>query len=489
MLSGVNSPVFLQLNLGGDLQMAGNGPFTFPNRLGAGAAYAVSVVADADANQGCTVANASGTITANVSDVVIHCAPLPASVAAGGNIAGLAGQPLTLQLDAAGSTSQFTTATDGAFQFAAPLPRGTSYFVTVASQPAGRYCVVANAAGTATPGSDRAIGIACSNGASPERHAIGGTVTGLDGPLQLRLDQDNDLLTVIGTGSRLSTRLRLNDSGSRVSYSFGVPVPVGTPFRVTVPKQPVGHTCVVMNGGATMGNADITDIAVECMANVTDPLSGTFTVMRVEYKSLPGPTMTFYPDGVYVAATGAGIGTGVYRYTAATGELILYGVHPITSSTGAGPVTLGFSTNNFLDGRLVKTGAGQDQVMTTTGGLGLHQSILVPVPSVAAQLAGSFSDETRSFVVFQPNGRYLYANANDNRTGGAPAGVEYGCYTLAGTDPDTISKYYLCPDMSDGNGTAGLSGLGDASVPYRIPDPYVIDFGGLLPGSRVVPGR
>jgi hypothetical protein len=480
MVSGAVAPIVLQLNLGDDMQVAANGAFTFPNRLGAGAAYTVTVVPDGNATQSCTPGNASGTINGNVSDVLISCAPLPASVAVGGSIAGLNGQSLTLQLNAGGPQGVFSTSTNGAFQFVNTLPRGTLYFVTVANQPAGQHCVVNNAAGAATPTSITAIGVDCSNGADPESHAVGGTVTGLNGALRLRLNKNNDLLTV-------------NANGGKVSYTFGNPVPVGTRLQVTVAAQPAGQTCIVMNGGASMGNANITNILVECRANVTDPLSGTFLLARG--RGFPDITLTLYPDGVYVAASaefsypGAGVEVGAYRYTAATGALRLFSLDLVVNSVDGAFVSVGlWGSSSIIDGTVSKTGAGQNQVLVAYGPFN-RPVVLVPVPSIAMELAGSFGDEARSFIVFLPNGRYVHANANLNLAGSETAGVEFGCYTRTGTDNGTISVMNTgCVGAGDNNGAAGLSGLG-MSLQYRALGPYAVDFGNLLPGSRVLPGR
>lgn len=73
-VTGLTRPgLVLALNGTNALPVSGNGSFVFPGGLGSGSPYAVTVVAE-PADQACTVANGSGTISgADVSDVVVLC--------------------------------------------------------------------------------------------------------------------------------------------------------------------------------------------------------------------------------------------------------------------------------------------------------------------------------------------------------------------------------------------------------------------------------
>jgi len=66
----------LELVTGGTtLHPAGDGPFTFPGTFTAGSAYDVRVQTQpSNPDQVCTVAAGSGTVTADVTDVAVHCA-------------------------------------------------------------------------------------------------------------------------------------------------------------------------------------------------------------------------------------------------------------------------------------------------------------------------------------------------------------------------------------------------------------------------------
>ena len=68
----------LQNNASDDLTLAANGSFTFPAKLAAGAAYAVTVRTQPN-GQSCTIEHGSGTAGANVDNVAVSCSTPPAS--------------------------------------------------------------------------------------------------------------------------------------------------------------------------------------------------------------------------------------------------------------------------------------------------------------------------------------------------------------------------------------------------------------------------
>src|SRR5690606_20937102 len=70
---GSGASVVLQNNGGSNLTLNADGAFTFATPVNGGGAYPVSVLTQPTA-QSCSVANGSGTVTANVSDVAVTCA-------------------------------------------------------------------------------------------------------------------------------------------------------------------------------------------------------------------------------------------------------------------------------------------------------------------------------------------------------------------------------------------------------------------------------
>ncbi len=182
-LSGLTSTLaladalVLQDNGGDALALTDNGPFTFATRLKNHSSYAVTVYKQ-PTGYTCAVdpTTASGTITgSNVTDVAVSCTPNPAPTAyytVGGTISGLSGT-VTLQNNGG---DNLTLSTNGSFTFATALADGSSYTVTVATQPSGQTCgfgpngTDTSAAGTIS-GANVSVTVTCSPTSSPPRVA------------------------------------------------------------------------------------------------------------------------------------------------------------------------------------------------------------------------------------------------------------------------------------------------------------------------------
>lgn len=78
----------------------------------------------------------------------------------GGDVSGLnAGQSVTLQDNHADTLA---VSANGPFRFGTELDGGTSYSVTILTQPNGQICEVANGAGSVTADSLTALVVTCS---------------------------------------------------------------------------------------------------------------------------------------------------------------------------------------------------------------------------------------------------------------------------------------------------------------------------------------
>lgn len=86
--------------------------------------------------------------------------PPPDSYTVGGTLTGLAVNQ-TVNLSDNG-TDSLTLSKSGAFIFAKPLLKGSSYSVTVSQQPVGQNCVVSNATGSSTSENVATVQVACS---------------------------------------------------------------------------------------------------------------------------------------------------------------------------------------------------------------------------------------------------------------------------------------------------------------------------------------
>ena len=283
-LSGLNSGTSVTLlDNGGDaLTVTANGSFTFKTALPTGATYKVTVGTQ-PSGETCTVTGGSGKVgTKNVTTVKVAC-----KYTIGGTISGLnTGASVTLQDN--GSDS-LTRTVNGKFTFKTALVTGATYNVTVSKQPTGETCTVTNGSGTVGTQNVTNVTVTC---ASSQTYTIGGSLNGLNsGASVTLLDNGGDALTLSANGT----------------FTFHTPLPSGATYSVTVSKQPTGETCTVTNGSGTVGNSNVTNVAVSCAAgggnaywipysaspipNATPPgKNGLFLIPSDKLSSSPAPT-------------------------------------------------------------------------------------------------------------------------------------------------------------------------------------------------------
>ena len=149
----------LQDNGGNNLAVSASGSFTFSTAVASGAAYSVTVLTQ-PTGQSCTVTNGSGTASANVTNVQVACSNLPPTTyTIGGTVSGLTGTGLVLQ-DNGGNN--LAVSASGSFTFSTAVASGSTYSVTVLTQPTGQSCTVTNGSGTASANVTN-VQVACSN--------------------------------------------------------------------------------------------------------------------------------------------------------------------------------------------------------------------------------------------------------------------------------------------------------------------------------------
>ena len=150
--------VTLQDNGSDTLDVTANGAFTFATDIDGNGNYDVTILTQ-PAGQSCTVTNGQGLVDATadpVSNVIVSCVTT-ASVA--GVVSGLApGTSVTLS----DGTQVLSVAANGAFAFPGLLANGTAYAVTIATQPAGGSCVIANGTGIVSGATPIPVQVSCS---------------------------------------------------------------------------------------------------------------------------------------------------------------------------------------------------------------------------------------------------------------------------------------------------------------------------------------
>lgn len=154
-ISGLTGTLSL-LNNGSDaLTTSTDGHFTFTAPITDGGSYAVTVQSD-PIDQTCTVNNASGTINgANVTNVNVTCSTNAYTV--GGTVSGLSGT-VVLQNNGTNATSM---SSNGSFTFSTSIAQGSTYAVTVQTQPSTQTCTVSNDTGTMGGANVSNVGVTC----------------------------------------------------------------------------------------------------------------------------------------------------------------------------------------------------------------------------------------------------------------------------------------------------------------------------------------
>ncbi|WP_153067412.1 hypothetical protein [Steroidobacter cummioxidans] len=214
-----------------------DGPFSFATPMAEGAAYSVSVHSQ-PAAQTCSISNGSGTMgTADVATVDVVCSVNTATV--GGSVSGLIGS-VVVQNNGADTR---TISSDGPFDFATAMAWGSSYNVSIQSQPAGQTCTVGNGGGIVGASNVVSVTITCST----NTYTVGGTVSGLSGTVALQ-NNGADMIVISSNGS----------------FTFSTPVAQGGIYNATVQAHPVGQTCVIVNDSGVMGASNVTNVGVTC---------------------------------------------------------------------------------------------------------------------------------------------------------------------------------------------------------------------------------
>ena len=148
-------------------------------------------------------------------------------------------------------TDDLVVSANGVFVFATALPDGSTYDVTVLTQPTGQTCDVTNGFGTINGSDVLGVTVTCTDSV----YTVGGIVTGLTGTGLALQNNGSDTLAIAASGD----------------FIFATGMLSGEDYLVTVSAQPVGQNCVVSCGVGTIATADVTDVAVDCADVVVPP--------------------------------------------------------------------------------------------------------------------------------------------------------------------------------------------------------------------------
>jgi hypothetical protein len=255
----------LQNNGGGDLMVTANGAFTFSSQYPAGNTYDVTVSKQPTGpSQKCVVtpkhlpADPPLVANDNVTSIVVTCTTDGHFV--GGAVSGLdtGGTTTGVVLQNNGG-DDITVTARGPFMFATPVQSGTSFAVTIKTQPTmpNQTCRVVGGTGMVSKVDVNTIVVEC----AVDKFVVGGSISGLATGAQVILTNNGgNAITVTANGN------------------FGFPTSLGggAAYNVVVATQPSmpSQTCTVTNGTGTIAAADISNITVACTTN-TYTVGGT----------------------------------------------------------------------------------------------------------------------------------------------------------------------------------------------------------------------
>ena len=249
------------------IAVASNGTHNFSG-IASGTDYNVTILQQ-PLYQVCTVSNGSGTLNADAS-VSISC---DGTVTIGGKVYGLNGS-ITLQNNAANDLS---VSSSGDFVFADNFSMGSSYLVTISSQPSsGQTCTPNNNSGRATD-NITSVEIICSQ----TLRSISGSISDLTGTLVLQNNYGGD------------QTFTSNDN-------FTFYVADNSSYNVTVKSQPAGK-CNVSNGTGTASD-NVSNVSVDCW-NLVDGGNSLDGINYNNLKNADNVTLYSFQSKLYAGWT------------------------------------------------------------------------------------------------------------------------------------------------------------------------------------------
>lgn len=223
-----NAPAGVQVNFN---STNGTVEISAPANLAAGA-YALNVVA--------TDSNGS---TTQPTPVTVVITPVVLTVTAN-DVASVEGAPLPAL------TASYSGFQNGETVAALATPATVTTTATSTS-PVGTYPIIASGA---ISNNYTFTYVQGTLSITPSLHSLGGTVSGLAAGTSVILQNNGgDTLTL----------------GANGAFTFVSPVPHGSAYSVTVLTQPAGQTCSVQQGVGTMGTANVSNVTVACLANLS----------------------------------------------------------------------------------------------------------------------------------------------------------------------------------------------------------------------------
>jgi 6-phosphogluconolactonase (cycloisomerase 2 family) len=415
---------------GAPVSITGNGQFQL-GQLAQGTQYNVSVQTQpSKPAQTCMIANGAGLVGAqNVTDITIQCTTNTYSI--GGAVSGLGGGNLVL---ASGSDS-VTVEADGSFTFPTKIVSGSTYSVTVSTQPdvsPAQFCTVANGgnSGTVAAADITDIQVDCVNvgkflylvnsasnavsvysidaatgalsAATPAQYPAGSK------PEAIAVDEAAGLLYVANYGDGTVSAYLIDGATGALTAVTGSPFGVsGAPIALAL--APSGSLLYVETGNSQ--GISVLGFSVNQTTGVLSAVSGN------PVASFPGtapagavPPPVFHPSGDYLyfpQSSSSSLAT--YQVDATSGSLTSLG----SVST---PFSYPFTAVATPDGGfLYATGDDSGLLALSIAGSG-SLTALSGSPFPAAMEVGGLA--------IRPTGGFVYVSDCNCRTGDDPGSID-----------------------------------------------------------------
>jgi uncharacterized repeat protein (TIGR03803 family) len=340
------------------------------------------------------------------------------SFSIGGMVTGLpSGGHLSL-LDN-GSNAQ-TVSANGSFTLTATVAAGSSYSISVGTQPTGYQCAVTQGSGTIAASNVTNVALACTQITA----TVGGSVSGLT---------VNGLVLANGTDT-------LSVPANATTFTMPKAVGSGTAYTITIRTSPTAMHCAVSNGSGVGSNSPVTGVNVSCGPA---SLSTLYT--------FGAPPDGQQPWSVIQGSDGNFYGTTPLGGANGTGTLFMVtpgGVEKVLWSFGSG------SDGSKPAGGLVQGNDGNFYGVTSEGGTNQQGTVFRITPSGSETVLWSFGNGTDGS---SPSGSLLQASDGNfygmTESGGtASQGVIFRL-TPSGTETVLVS-------FSSSNNLSGESGNG-----------------------------
>jgi 6-phosphogluconolactonase len=347
--------------------------------------------------------------------------PPPGTYLLGGNVGGLVtGQSVTL---ANNGGDLLTVTADGSFTFKTPLASGTTYAITVSTQPGGQNCTVANNTGTVTATVTN-IAVTCANvneyayvvnngGNTISQYSVAanGALTPLapatiatgSSPQSVTVDPTRKFVYVTNLLDNTVSQYVVQGNGTLVPNN---PATVATGTRPDgLAFEPNGAFAYVINSG----DSNLTQYGVDVQGRLTRT-ARTATVTGSNPWNL-----VFTPDGkfAYTSNFGTNIlaGSTVQQYSVGASGAGLTALNPPSVITNVRPAGIAVDSTGA---NLYLAGLGTDELdhfMITSGG---QLSLIAPY--------GLATASAPVYVALNQSGQNLYV-VNFSSVGGLAAGT------------------------------------------------------------------